>query len=115
MIKYICTSSFELTVDNCSQLVGRLGAPWRIGTLKYLEVKIEEWPSRDKWGQSGPNRAKWCQMVPNGAKQGHTELHGVKRGQKGPTEPNGAKRANRAKRGQMGSYGADFLHARIFL
>ena len=33
-------------------------SPWRIGTLKYLEVKIEEWPSRAKWGQLGPNDAK---------------------------------------------------------
>ena len=43
-------------------------SPWRIGTLKYLEVKIEEWPSRAKWGRSGPNVAKWCQMMPNDAK-----------------------------------------------
>ena len=67
----------------------RIQAPWRIGTLKYLEVKIEEWPSRAKWGQAGSSRAKWGQKWP-----------------KGP---------NRAKRGQMGSYGADFLHARLFL
>ena len=33
-------------------------SPWRIGTLKYLEIKIEEWPNRAKWGQSGPNGAK---------------------------------------------------------
>ena len=32
--------------------------PWRIGTLKYLEIKVEEWPSRAKWGQLGPNGAK---------------------------------------------------------
>ena len=25
---------------------------------QYLEIKIEEWPSRAKWGQSGPNGAK---------------------------------------------------------
>ena len=67
------------------------------GTLKYLEVKIEEWPSRAKWGQAGPNRAKWCQMVPNRVKRGHTGSNEAKKGQKGPTEPNGAKRA---KRGQ---------------
>ena len=66
--------------------------PWRIGTLKYLEVKIEEWPSRAKWGQAGPNRSKWCQMVPNGAKQGQTGSNGAKKGQKGPTEPNGAQK-----------------------
>ena len=30
---------------------------WRIGTLKYLEIKIEEGPSRAKWGQMGPNGA----------------------------------------------------------
>ena len=68
-------------------------APWRIGTLKYLEVKIEEWPSRAKWGQAGPNRAKWCQMVPNRVKRGHTGSNGAKKGQKGPTEPKVAKRA----------------------
>ena len=73
--------------------------PWRIGTLKYLEVKIEEWPSRAKWGQAGPNRAKWCQMVPNGAKRGQTGPQGVKRGQKGP------KRAYGAERGQKGQTG----------
>jgi len=72
-------------------------APWRIGTLKYLEVKIEEWPSRAKWGQAGPNRPKWCQMVPNRVKRGHTGSNGAKKGQKGPTEP---KVAKRAKRGQ---------------
>ena len=33
-------------------------APWRIGNLKYLEVKIEEWTSMAKWGQAGPNGAK---------------------------------------------------------
>ena len=62
-------------------------------------MKIEEWPSRAKWGQAGPNRSKWCQMVPNGAKQGQTGPHGVKRGQKGP------KRAYGAKRGQKGQMG----------
>ena len=62
-----------------------------LSTLKYLEIKIEEWPSRDKWGQVGPNKAK-----------------------KDLTGPNVAKRAKRAKRGQMGSNGADFLCARIF-
>ena len=58
--------------------------PWRIRNLKYLEIKIEEWP----------NRAKLCQMVPNGAKQGQTGSNGAKKGQKGPTEPNGAKRGH---------------------
>ena len=31
-------------------------APWRIGTLKYLEIEIKKWPSRtggDKKGQIG--------------------------------------------------------------
>ena len=140
-------------------------SPCQIGTLKYLEIKIEEWPSRARGGQAGPNRVKWCQTVPNrvkhgqirsnvvkrwanGAKRGQTGLNGAKRGQTGPnrakrcqTVPNGAKqgetgpkrgetgpkRAKRAlrgqtwrkgpngtKRGQMGSYGIDFLHARNF-
>ena len=59
-------------------------SPWRIRNLKYLEMKIEEWPSRVKRGQMGSN--------------------GSIKGQKGPYRP------NMAKRGQMGSYGADFLH-----
>ena len=45
-------------------------APWRIGTLKYLEIKIKEWPaglSGAKRGQIEPNGAKWGQMGPNGA------------------------------------------------
>ena len=46
--------------------------PWRIGTLKYLEIKVEEWPSRAKWGQAGPNGAKWCQFMPNRVKRGQT-------------------------------------------
>ena len=40
-------------------------APWRIGTLKYNEIKIEEWPSWAKWDQSGPNGAKLGQIAPN--------------------------------------------------
>ena len=56
----------------------------RIGTLKYLEIKIEEWQSRANWGQVGSNGAKKGQKVAYGA-----------------------------KRGQMGSYGADFLHDEI--
>ena len=68
-------------------------SPWRISTLKYLEMKIEEWPSRGKWGQVGPNGAKWCQMVPNRVKRGHTGSNGAKKGQKEPTERNVAKRA----------------------
>ena len=59
-------------------------SPWQIGTLKYLEIKIEEWPSRAKWGQSGPNRAKWCQMMPNRVKRGKTGSNGAKQGQKAP-------------------------------
>ena len=51
-------------------------------------------------------------MIPNRVKWGQTGSNG---GKKGLTGPNGAKRANGAKRGQMGSYEADFLHARIFL
>merc|ERR1711942_222525 len=68
--------------------------PWRIGTLKYLEVKIEEWPSRAKWGQAGPNRSKWCQMVQNRVKRGQTgpkRAYGAKRGPKGQMGPNEAK------------------------
>ena len=45
-------------------------SPWRIGTLKYLEMKIKKWPSRANWGQARPNG-------PNGAKQvkqGQTDL-----------------------------------------
>ena len=63
-----------------------------------MRIKLEEWPSRAKWDQAGPNWAKWCQT-------------GFKRGQEGPFGPNVAKRA---KRGQMGSNGADFLRSRIF-
>ena len=72
-------------------------APWRIGTLKYLEIKIEEWPSRAKWGQSGPNGAKWCQMMPNRVKRGKTGSNGAKRGQK---EPYGAKLGQKGQTGQ---------------
>ena len=99
-----------------------LNTPWRIGTLKYLEVKIEEWPSRSKLGQAGPSGAKQGQMVPYSAKWCQTGSNGAKWGQTGPKMakkcligPNLAKRANGAKRGQMGSFGADFLHAHIFL
>ena len=73
------------------------GTPWRIGTLKYLEIKIEEWPSRAKWGQSGPNGAKWCQMMPNRVKRGKTGSNGAKRGQK---EPYGAKLGQKGQTGQ---------------
>ena len=52
-------------------------ALWRIGTLKYLEIKIEKWPSRAKWGQAGQDGAKLCQTGQNGAKW-------VKQGQTGP-------------------------------
>ena len=85
---------------------------WRIRNLMYLDMKIEEWPSRAKLGQAGPNRAIWCQTGSNGAKWGQM---GPKMAKKCLTGPNVAKRANGAKQGQMGSYGADFLHARIFL
>ena len=61
-----------------------LDTPWRIGTLKYLEIKIEEWPSRAKLGQSGPNGAKRGQMVPNDAKQSQTGPNWVKRGKMRP-------------------------------
>ena len=56
---------------------------WRIGTLKYLEIKIEEWPSKAKRGQSGPNGAKWCQIVPNRAKCGQMGSNGAIWGQSG--------------------------------
>ena len=71
--------------------------PWRIGTLKYLEIKIEEWPNRAKWGQSGPNGAKWCQMMPNRVKRVQTGSNGLKRGQKGPY---GAKLGQKGQTGQ---------------
>ena len=64
-------------------------APWRIGTLKYLEMKIEKWPSRVKWGQAGAYGAKWCQTGSNKAKRGQTGQkgpYGAKCGQKGPNE-----------------------------
>ena len=78
-----------------SQLDSR--APWRIGTLKCLEIKIEEWPNRAKWGQSGPNGAKWCQMMPNRVKRVQTGSNGLKRGQKGPY---GAKLGQKGQTGQ---------------
>ena len=71
-------------------------SPWRIRTLKYLEMKIEEWPSRAKWGQAGSNRTKWCQMVPNRVKRGQMGSNGAKNGQKVPY---------RAKPGQKGQRG----------
>ena len=37
--------------------------PLGIGALKYLEIKIKEWPSRVKWGQM----AKRCQTGLNRA------------------------------------------------
>ena len=70
--------------------------PRRIRTLKYLEMKIEEWPSRAKWGQAGSNRTKWCQMVPNRVKRGQMGSNGAKNGQKVPY---------RAKPGQKGQRG----------
>ena len=63
-------------------------------------------------GQTGPNGAKWCQTESNGAKRGQT---GQNEAKKSLTGQNLAKRAKRAKRGQMGSNGADFLHAHILL
>ena len=83
----------------------------RIRNLKYLEIKIEEWPNRAKWDKAGPNGAKWCQTGSNRAKWGQT---GQNEAKKDLTGPNVAKRAKPAKRGQMGSDGADFLRARIF-
>ena len=73
--------------------------PWRIRNLKYLEIEIEEWPSRAKWGQAGPNRTKWCQTGSNGAKQGQT---GPKRALLGQTGPKGPTGPNEAKCGHMG-------------
>ena len=80
MIKFICLISFIVILS-----------PWRIGTLKFLEIKIEEWPSRAKWGQSGPNGAKWSQMMPNRVKRGQMGSDGAKRGQKGKRGPNEVK------------------------
>ena len=65
-----------------------------------------------KRGQMGPNRAKWCQTGSNGATRGQTGPKRAKKSLRSETWPKGP---NGAKRGQMGSYGADFLHARIFL
>ena len=93
--------------------VARLILPWRIGALKYLIIKIKEWPSRAKWakrGQTGPNGAKWCQTGSHRAKWGQT---GPKMAKKCLTGPNVDKRANGAKQGQMGSYGADFACTHI--
>merc|ERR1712212_859118 len=81
----------------CKLHVANLQPPWRIGTLKYLEIKIEEWPNRAKWGQSGPNGAKWCQMMPNRVKRVQTGSNGLKRGQKGPY---GAKLGQKGQTGQ---------------
>ena len=39
--------------------------------LKNLEMKIEKWPRRAKWGQAGPSGANWCQTGPKGIKRGH--------------------------------------------
>ena len=66
-------------------------------------------PIGAKQGHMVPNDAKQSQMGPNGVKQGPNE------GKKGLTGQNLAIRAKRAKQGQMGSNGADFLHARILL
>ena len=70
--------------------------PWRIGTLKYLEIKIEEWPSGAKRGQTGANGAKWCQIGLNGAKRSQAGPKKALRGQTWQKGPNGA------KWGQMG-------------
>ena len=77
-----------------------IGTPWRIGNLKYLEMKIEEWPSRAKWakrGQTGPNGDKWCQTGSNRAKRGQT---GPKRAKKGQKVPYGAKCGQKGQRDQ---------------
>ena len=59
--------------------------PQHLGKLvPYLEIKIEECPSRAKWGQAGPNRTKHCQMVQKRAKGCQMVLKRVKRGQTGP-------------------------------
>ena len=55
--------------------------PWRIGTLKYLEIEIEKWPSGAMWGQMGQNWANWTkqdQTGPNRAKWGRTGSNGAK-------------------------------------
>ena len=85
-------------LESVRHLQGLSRSPWRIGTLKYLEIKIEEWPSRAKWGQSGPNGAKWCQMMPNRVKRGQMGSNGAKLGQKGPYGENVAKRAKQRER-----------------
>ena len=60
-----------------------LYSPWRIGTLKYLEIEIKKWPSgarRGKWGQIGTNGTKQDQIGPNVAKWGQTGSIRAKRG-----------------------------------
>ena len=72
---------------------------YAILTNWYLEIKIEEWPSRAKWGQTGqmvPNGANQGEMGSNRAIRGHIGPSGAKSGQKGQTGP------NEAKWGQMG-------------
>ena len=68
-------------------------SPLRIGTLKYLEINIEKWPSGAKQGQPGPSRANRGQQGPTGVDQGHQGPTGANRGQMRPNE---------AKQDQMG-------------
>ena len=68
--------------------------PWQIGTLKFIEIKIEKLPIRvtqAKQGQTGPSGAKLSQIGSNGAKRGETGRNGTTQGQMGPNGPNWAK------------------------
>ena len=69
-------------------------------------MKIEEWPSRAKWGQAGPNRTKWCQMVPNRVKRGQK---GQKKTSRGQTGPKGATGLNEAKWAHIGLFFFSYL------
>ena len=69
-------------------------APCRIGTLKYLEMEIEKWPSgarQGKLGQTGPNGTKQDQTGPNWTKGGQAGSNRAKRGKRGQIGPHWAK------------------------
>ena len=61
--------SMFLTTKVWVRAVGVCAAPWRIHTLKYLEMKMES-------GQAGPSGPKLGQPGPN---QGQMELNGAER------------------------------------
>ena len=82
-----CNIGAAITFHQKNSLIQ--GAPWQIRNLNYLEMKIEEWPSRAKWGQSRPNVAKWFQTGSNGAKRGQTGPKWLKSALRGQTWPKG--------------------------